>query len=522
MTAWLLDGGYVTVLALHLGALALLSAWGLLRALRQVDRASLAVLAGLVLVSALMAFRLPARPAVYYDEFFYVAIARNMATLGRAEPLLWQGVPPKVQRVQHFQPPYPQGWPFLLSLAVGPAVPPRPGVLEPAPWARAVLVSRLLVAAMPPLLFLALRRRLPLPLASAGALALLAMPLVLRLSSYAGAEGGSLFFMVLSLVALEAFSREPDAPGLAWLVLAATALAEMRPENLLYLPFLLACAARPISSLSRGVQAAALVLAGLLVLPPMAVMLGHDPALAHHFEATPRGGFTIWENRLANLGNNALYLATDRIWPAALSLLALVGLVGGRRPQARLPVLLAASWAVGITLFLSWYPFGDYAAANSVDTWRFGHHVVLPLLILALGGGQELTRWGRGGALASGLLLGATMLSPWTHGAFLEAPHPLAPQEDLVRVLGQELGRGLVVAEAPEYFCYLRYGHGLPAVLAPVATVPEGGLVLFALDEGAGLPDLAAWSRFDLEPLAVEQEVRPPAGIFRVRDPSSR
>jgi len=36
------------------------------------------------------------------------------------------------------------------------------------------------------------------------------------------------------------------------------------------------------------------------------------------------------------------------------------------------------------------------------------------------------------------------------------------------------------------------------------------------VDEGAGLPDLEAWKAFDLEPVALDQELRPPVGLFRV------
>ncbi len=517
MSELLLDGGYVRVLALHLGALAAFTLWGLGRAVRGLDRWALAALLGLILVSGAMAIRLPDGPAVYYDEFFYVSIASNMATTGRAEPLLWEGLPPRVRQVGHFQPPYPQGWPFLLSLAVGPASPPQAGLVEPSPWQRGVLVSRLLMASLPPLLFLAAVRRFRPPLAVAGALALTALPFVLRFSAFAGAESGALFFMVLSLVALDAFLREPGPFNLGWLVLAAASVGEMRPEGLLYAPALLAVAMPAAGAVSWRVRAAWLAVAGLLVVPPLVVMLSHDPSLAHHFEATPRSGFTVWGNRLANLGNNALYFVVNRFWPLPLSLLALVGLAGAGRLGSRAPAWAAAGWVLAITLFLSWYPFGDYGAVNSLDTWRFGHHVALPMLFLALLGAELLVRSGRPGALLAGALLLWALSSPWLHRDFLSRPHPLDPQDGLVAIARQELQGGFVVAEAPEYFCFLRYRHGLPAILAPVDSVPAGGLLLFAVDEGSGLPDLEAWADFDLEPLALEQEVRPPAALFRVR-----
>ena len=131
LTTFLIDGGYASILGWHLMALAAVSAWSLVRCVRGLGRAALATLLGLILFGILGAGRMEARPSVYYDEFFYVAIARNMATTGRAEPLVFEGLPPRVQRVGHFQPPYPQGWPYLLSLALEPASPPQPSDVGP-------------------------------------------------------------------------------------------------------------------------------------------------------------------------------------------------------------------------------------------------------------------------------------------------------------------------------------------------------------------------------------------------------
>ena len=43
-------------------------------------------------------------------------------------------------------------------------------------------------------------------------------------------------------------------------------------------------------------------------------------------------------------------------------------------------------WLLLITLFLAWYPFGDYACVYSFDSWRFAYVVVVPLASLAAGG----------------------------------------------------------------------------------------------------------------------------------------
>ncbi len=520
MVDFLLEGGYVRALALHLGALALFTLWGAARAVRGLDRRDLAAWLGAILVSGTVAWSLPARPAVYYDEFFYVAIARNMATTGRAEPLVWTGWPPRPRPTGHFQPPYPQGWPFLLALAVGPDEAPQAGRVEEPAWGRAVLVSRMLLAALAPLAFLAAVRRFRWPLALAGSLALVALPLVLRLSGSAGAENGSLFCIVLALLALESFLRRPDSFGLGWLVLASTAVGEMRPEGLFYVLALMVLAWPSVRALSWRVRGAWSVVLGLLAAPPLIVMGSHDPSLAHHFQAIPRGGFTVWGNRLANLENNALYFLVNRLWPLPLTLLALVGLGSASPRPLRSPAAAAAGWVVAITLFLSWYPFGDYGAVNSLDTWRFGHHVAVPMLMLALLGARTLVLSGRVGALVAGMLFLWALASPWVFRDFLQEPHPLAPQDDLVATARRELGAGVVAAEAPEYACFLRYRHGLPAILAPVVGVPSGGLLLFAVDEGRGLPDLDAWSRFELDPLDLEQEVRPAAALFRVRSGS--
>jgi len=517
LTTFLIDGGYVSVLAWHLTALAGVSAWSLLRVVRRLGRATLATVLGLSLFGILAAVQMEARPAVYYDEFFYVAIAKNMATSRRAEPLLFEGLPPRVREVGHFQPPYPQGWPYLLSLALGPASPPQPGRIEVSSWEEALLVSRALCAALPPLFFLAARRRFSMPVAVASAMALAMLPIVLRLSGSAGAETGALFFMVLSWLALECFRGEPCSLNLGWLVLSAAALAEMRPEALLYVPCLLGLAAGGMRTLKRWVWVAWLVVGGILLAPPGLVMCGHDPTLAHHFQVVPRGGFSLWGNRLANLVNNGFYFVLNRIWPVSLTLLALVGLSPMASSSLRRFAFLAVGWIGTITLILSWLPFGDYGAVNSLDTWRFGHHVALPGVLAAAAGAEALTRRGGVGRALAGLAFLGVMLAPWTHRGFLQQAHPLLRQDGLVASLRSELSGGIAVAEAPEYFCYLRYRHGLPVTLAPVAGVPEGGAVLFAVDEGPGLPDLEAWKAFDLEPLALDQELRPPAGLFRLR-----
>ena len=516
LTTFLIDGGYASILGWHLMALAAVSAWSLLRCVRGLGRAALATLLGLILFGILGAGRMEARPSVYYDEFFYVAIARNMATTGRAEPLVFEGLPPRVQRVGHFQPPYPQGWPYMLSLALDPASPPQPGLFEASSWEQALLVSRVLWAGLPPLFFLAARRRFSLPVAAASALALPMLPFVLRLSGSVGAESGALFFMVLSWLALESFRGEPCSLNLGWLVLSGTALAEMRPEGLLYVPGLLGLAAGGMRSMKGGVCVAWLLVGGALLVPPGLVMGGHDPTLAHHFQVVPRGGFSLWGNRLANLANNGLYFLLNRIWPVSLTLLALVGLSPVAPSAQRRVALLAAGWVGVITLLLSWLPFGDYGAVNSLDTWRFGHHVALPGVLAAAVGAEALTRRGALGRALAGLALLWVMLAPWTYRSFLQQSHPLLRQDRLVATLRSELGEGMALAEAPEYFCYLRYRHGLPVTLAPVAELPRGGAVLFAVDEGAGLPDLEAWKAFDLEPVALDQELRPPVGLFRV------
>lgn len=521
MTRFLIEGGYHGVLTWHLAALAGLSAWAILGCIRGLNRAGLAILLGLLLLGTLAAGDLGARPAVYYDEFFYVAIAENMATSGTAEPLLYQGVPAQVLPLGHFQPPYPQGWPYLLSLALDPVGPPQPGRIEVPAWERVLPVSRVLWAALAPLLFLALAPRFSLSVAAASAMVLPMLAFVLRLAGSAAAENGSLFFLVLSWLALERFRREPGSLHLGWLVLSVCALAEMRPENLLYVLFFLGMAGRGIGQVRGVARVVWLVLGGGLLLPPVLVLMGHDPSLAHHFEVVPRGGFTLWGNRLANLFNNALYFLVHRIWPVGLTVLALVGLSWLASSSSRRVALLGLGWIGGSTLLLSWLPFGDYGAVNSLDTWRFGHHVALPGVLAAAAGAETLVRRGGTARVVAGLLFLWVILAPWMNRAFMTASHPLLRQDGLVETLRSELGNGIAVVEAPEYFCYLRYRHGLPATLAPISALPEGGAVLFSVEEGAGLPDLESWKAFDLEPLALDQELRPPAALFRLRPGSA-
>ncbi|NDD27784.1 MAG: 3-deoxy-7-phosphoheptulonate synthase [Proteobacteria bacterium] len=89
---------------------------------------------------------------------------------------------------------------------------------------------------------------------------------------------------------------------------------------------------------------------------------------------------------LANLTENALFFVDGRVLPAWLTAAAALGIVMLARERRTRRLAFLLGWIGLFTLALSPFPFGDFAAAHSLDTWRFSVQVSLPLLILGAHG----------------------------------------------------------------------------------------------------------------------------------------
>lgn len=522
-------------------------------------------LLGLFLLSYFVVFDRDMQPSVYYDEFFYTAIAQNMASYGRSEPLLWSGNPPSPVHLGYFLPPYPQGWPFIASWFMPPALAPGPGVVEVPAWPRLVLAGRWLQVFMPCLAFLGLLPRFSGKVSGVCSIMLLSLPLLFRLGQGGSAENAALFFVLLAFWAYEVFRRRGDGPSLAFLVLSLAGLAEMRPECLLVAGglALLSMPRLSTSQMAKPWYWMCLLLGMVFLAPPLVVMLGHNPSLDHHFQAIPRGDYGMWENRGLNVVNNAWFFLCDKIWPVGLTILAALGCRRGwqacraaklaQTSTSQVPSaagnalanpapgklawllgklawlqteasfwLVSVVWIKGISLALSWFPFGDYNAANSVDTWRFSYHIVVPMLVLAAGGLAWLEQKGRWGKIVGFVLAVWVIIDGQYPGVFLNQRHCQAFFSQFSQVVKANLGNRYVLAEAPEYFCYLHYYQGLPALLSDPKWPGRGSskakteYLLFTVDEGKGLFEPERWADFDYEVLDYSPDGVPSLGLYLV------
>jgi hypothetical protein len=152
------------------------------------------------------------------------------------------------------------------------------------------------------------------------------------------------------------------------------------------------------------------------------------PRAADHFIAQPRPGFGSWqENMRANLVSNAWFFVDALILPRWITMLAVLGAAVLARDRKWRPLLFYGAWIVGLTAILSPYPFGDFEAAHSLDTWRFSVLVTLPLILLgayAVRSAVEKPRRPGGAAVcvvAIAVLGGTSLVGYWD---FDTAPHP--------------------------------------------------------------------------------------------------
>ncbi|MCR5663227.1 MAG: hypothetical protein K6G50_14045 [bacterium] len=592
-TDFLLQGGYVRLLMVHFLAAAIFSLIGIFYALRVKPWRDTLIFAALIALGS-SAFLSKDAPQVYYDEFFYVSVAANMKTRLCAEPLIWQDMPPHVREMGFFQPPYPQGWPFLLSLGLSTVKAPEPGTHEEPIWKKALLPSRCLHLLMPGLLYLFLRRRFDCLPSALAALLFIGLPLERLLAGCAAAESGALFCLLVVCLAYEELRCGRKVWQLLWLYLAASALAEMRPEAMIPAFGAAALGTFNMFGKTKGKNIwLSLALCAVFFLPPFIVMGSHDASLDHHFQSVPRAGYTMMQNRLANLGGNAMFFVSDKIWPAGITVLALIGIIGTWRKKSEQPeemarnsetetreeaetessqeasaepgteaerpeeasaepgtddsvplqdsgtiepayeevadncgftkvtALFCMTWVLGITALLSMFPFGDYECLNSIDTWRYSWHIAVPMLMAACAGIAALSdsegNNPRARRAILALILAACFIPLFT-SPIITKPHPLERLRSICESGTRDL-TGYVVSNQPEYYAFLRFGLGLPAVLAPISELPETETALLwdVSEDGTGVPHLDLWERFDLEPLVYEGNDVPQAGVFIIR-----
>lgn len=555
LALWLAHGGYVLLLCLQAALLIGLTAWRLreLRSRPWMPRVAdagtptvgtkawwrAAVSWGLLVagVAALLRFSLPASPQVVYDELWYLSTARHMRASFDATPFVVRDESGVAPAGDEFRPPYPQGWPWLETPIAG----------GTGAWTRAVTLERVVGVAACVALYATFAAE-SLGAATYMGLGLAILPAFVRLGQGASAEGASTLFVILALWAARS---QRGRPGPAGALLTLTSLAwalQFRPENLLYLPLFLPVAfvrtgresdaeapadepttapdtrentvhglattpevaedTAPIESgrFGSGLSAAGwtvgLALFALFVSADLAIMAdgAAGPHAADHFVAQPRPGFTTWQaNMVANLRENGLFFFDGRVLPRWVTAAAAVGGMMIARTGGFVPVAWFLGWIGLFTLALSPYPFGDFPAAHSADTWRFSVAVSLPLLMLG-GRGVEWTArlLGRGRTLLTTAVLGVWMaLSVGGYWDFVTGPNPReATWRDLAQVA--ERVDGPVWVSDDSVAVALQEGFGLTVVWPRTGVVaPSHARPCWMLAVGDDLP--AAWADLPLD-----------------------
>lgn len=479
---------------------------------------------GVACLAAMTRASLPHAPQVYYDEFWYLATARHIAAGGDASPMITCGLEGQVAPGLEFRPPYPQGWPWLMSWVLR-AVPPAD-----TSFAVAVTVERV-AGVLAPLALFAMLCGESLLAAGYAAGALAVLPAFVRLSTGASPEGLSLLFIVGFLWAARSVRHAPGPAG-ALLVVAAGAWAgHFRPENLLYLLLFLPVAFGPrlgrpslesmggawgrlVADRPRLVYGALCLWLVSWIWPDLTIMASgtQGSRSAEHFMAIPRPGFeSMAENAWANLRENLAFFVNGRVLPIWVTPLALLGTWILWRRGGRVALLFYWGWIALFTLALSPLPFGDFSAAFSLDTWRFSLHVSLPLILL----GAKGLEWS-GRALPSTvrpvipLVVAAVFLTTTQDQGFVQRPHRLQPLWQALVEMRAHLPRQCVVlVDDPSLAVTLREGLGMDAVLGPLP--PQVSLQgtparpLFLVDASGTVPQQWASS-----PLRVEWISSPP------------
>lgn len=435
MLEWLINGGYLhvfrwcgflTVLLLALSVHPLFKNW------RVWDCAAVCFVLSVSLMSA---FSRPAAPNVYNDEFFYASIASRAVSEGVVCPFVPSGISSAAEAFSWFKPPYPQGWSCLIadfshfvSLC---------GIESGTMWERAVLLNRLLLSAVPVLIFAGLRSLSGRIAAFVCAVSCVFLPFIVRLSSGGSAEPSALFCGCLFFLSVLCLAERPNL--ISWLsaAMSAALFGHFRPETALAAGLLTVLClffspefrrmcladAEIMPRLLRGYVgplAVACVIFSVFWWPAAVAVICHPADLSHHFEALPRGSFTMWANRLANLRCDTVYWFENLLWPFPLTAAALagtaaafgwLGLKTGRASEVKLSML----WLVLFTVFLAWFPFGDYTSTYSLDSWRFAYLAVIPMLTAAAAGIEMLWNRSRSGRAAVAVIV-LSALVPWASG----------------------------------------------------------------------------------------------------------
>jgi hypothetical protein len=432
-----------------------------------------------LLLGVVLRLLAPRALQVYYDEFYYISIADNLAR-HQIATYFWHTSPLSLQNYPHFFPPYPVGWSFLLS-----------GLFK--------LVAPGLTAAQNLSLFLSC---LSLPLGFAAAyfcwgkarsalaymLLLALLPVSLKLSKAAALEGANFFFLSLALAALFFYLKYPGKLNFYLSLFSFCLWLHFRAENLLFLIPYLYLVRRDL-----GDTKAWLVL--ILSLLPLAVIYAaalHYPDLAEHFKSIPRQSVPSWEAQFfLNFWHNVIFYFKNYAQPLSFTLFFILGFYLNQNPKG----YGLALWWLGLFTFWAAFPFGDLACVYSLDSWRFSLALAPPFLLLAAEGASRLCSFPKGLGLLVGLfLLSCSYLSA---KSFITESHPYLKQYNFLCSLKSLLPeQSWVITEHPDYALALSYGAAVPTLLYPLKQ--EGMLPKYNYYLLSSEVKLERWKRYRL------------------------
>jgi len=355
----------------------------------------------------------PHGPQVFFDEINFLEIARGLARDGD----FMLPLRPSDDRMLI---PIPAAWSFLLSLVF---------LVTGAQIHAAVTVALGMSILSVALLFLVgwLLFRRPAP-ALFLACVLAVLPIHLRMSGSMALENGSLFFLLLTWVAVLAW-QEQRRP--VWLYCAGTAAAwcaNWRMENpFVVLPLLVVCV------LIMNPQGLRMLRERHLYLVLAGVFAFSLPGLLSYVLGTGQGFYLFYgaeamrlEQVRMNQVNNLIYWVEGRIHPPEMTALALLGALAWRPRRAALAWTL---WVVALQVFYSRIPSADFGLHHALDSWRNAMQPALGFMVLAAAG-LEALREGLGRRLSGGWVAAAlvvvTLVSctwPLRYGGFVHSRH---------------------------------------------------------------------------------------------------
>jgi len=374
----------------------------------------------------------PHGPQVFFDEINFLEIARGLARDGD----FMLPLRPSDDRMLI---PIPAAWSFLLSLVF---------LVTGAQIHAAVTVALGMSILSVALLFLVgwLLFRRPAP-ALFLACVLAVLPIHLRMSGSMALENGSLFFLLLTWVAVLAW-QEQRRP--VWLYCAGTAAAwcvNWRMENpFAVLPVLL------VTALVLDPQPLRLLREKHFYLALLGIAVFSLPGLACYVQGTGQGYYLFYGSEAdrqaqvaLNMKNNLVYWVDGLIHPPELTLLAVVGALGWR--PWRKPVAWVL-WFLVLQFFYSRVPSADFGLHHTLDSWRNALQPALGLMVLAAAGLESV----RGlleprvprpvlAAILSLLLL-PLFSQPLRYEAFVQSRHIWQQEYFLMREVGARLPSG--------------------------------------------------------------------------------